>query len=493
MTRASSAAFSLRIFFTLGILFLASQQFQQTNPTNVYDDIDTFVQQSLSANRIPGLQLGIVQYGKVLYLQAYGEAERGRDLQATTPMFIGGLTQTFTSLAVLQLIEAGKIDLDAPVQTYLPDFQVSGAVSRPITVHDLLNQTSGLSDLADRARLGSSASLEERVRSLRAVRQTAAPGVRFQDFSPNYTALGLIVEKVSGMSYDEYMRRNILSPLQMKHTYTSVAPALTAGLAQGYTAVLGYPVARRQPVQAYNLPASGLISNAGDLTRFMIVQLAGGKYAHTQLVSPAAIQTMQTPDPDSGSVYGMGWYEQSSSYGKMIYSTGSLDNFSSIIELYPAHRFGVVVLINQNHLLYNGVEYAAIRAGIVDIFFQQKPPPAISMSFLYQIIAVLLILDIVLEMRAFARIPLSAQRLEAMPRNRRRWLLGINFGAPLFILFLLPPIIQGVTVRPFSWRILFNQLPVLVFWLFFAMVMVLGRGVARLWLLYREEIGQLTR
>ncbi len=478
---------SMRIFFVVSIIVFTSRNFQQTDPIDVYQEIDNYINQSLSANRIPGLQLGIVQQGKVLYQHAYGEAERGRDMAITTPMFIGALTQSFTATAVMQLVDAGKVDLDASVQTYLPDFQVRSAASGQITVRQLLNQTSGLSPLAFHGALPAGASIQDRMLSLRRARLTAAPGERFQSFDPNYVILGRIIEKVSGMPYEEYLHRNILAPLEMNHTYTSVVTAQTDRLAQGYIAVLGYPVARNQHFHPYDLPAAYLISNVNDLTKFLLAQMSNGRYNDTQLVSPQSMAQMLAPDTAAGSQYAMGWYVQQSPYGQMIYASGDLNAFHADMMMYPAHNLGFVILINQNHLLYNWVEYAAMRAGIVDIFFKQSPPLAMSMSFLYQVIAVLIILDVVLEMRAFMRLPHQVDRLTRMAERKRRWLLGINFFVPLFVLFLLPPILQGIFVRPFSWQMLFMQLPVLVFWLFFAMVMVLARGVGRLWLLYRKE------
>ncbi len=479
---------SMRIFFLVGVVVLTSQNFQQTEPTDIYQEIDTYIDQSLSANRIPGLQLGIVQNGKVLYLQAYGEAERGRAMSPTTPMFIGALTQPFTAMAIMQLVDAGKVSLDAPAQTYLPDFQVRDEASQQITVRQLLNQTSGLSPLAYQENLPRAATIQDQVSSLRDARLTVTPGERFQAFDPNYAVLGRIIEQVSGLTYEEYLQQNILTPLEMDHTYTSVVEAQTDRLARGYTAILGYPVVRNQSFRPYDLPAAYLISTAKDLTNFLLVQIAGGQYKDMQLVSPEAVDQMHAANQAAGSPYAAGWYVQPSAYGKMVYTTGNLENFHSDLMLYPAHKLGFVILINQNHLLYNWVEYSAMRAGIVDIFFNQSPPPAISMSFLYQIIAVLIILDIILEMRAFMRLPRQVDRLRRMSKRMRQVLLGINFAAPLFILFLLPSIVQGFFVRPFNWQLLFSQLPVLIFWLFFAMVMLLARGVVRLWLLYHEEI-----
>ena len=144
--------------------------------------IDRYVQGEMDEQRIPGLALGIVHGANIVRLRGFGEADpSGRAVTPKTPFFIGSITKSFTALAVMQLSEAGKVDLDAPVQRYLPWWHVAdAAASADITVRDLLYQVSGLSKgtgnkYATSGGIGEDA-LEERVRSLASVELTAPTG-----------------------------------------------------------------------------------------------------------------------------------------------------------------------------------------------------------------------------------------------------------------------------------------------------------------------------
>jgi CubicO group peptidase (beta-lactamase class C family) len=134
----------------------------------------------MDAQRIPGLALGIVQGGRITHVRGFGEADSsGRAVSAQTPFVIGSLSKSLTALAVMQLVEAGKVDLDAPVQRYIPLFRVADEkASAEITVRHLLNQTSGLSTKTGRSFQGSGdtsdSALERAVRKLNAV-QLAGP------------------------------------------------------------------------------------------------------------------------------------------------------------------------------------------------------------------------------------------------------------------------------------------------------------------------------
>jgi CubicO group peptidase (beta-lactamase class C family) len=114
-----------------------------------YDTIDAYVEEQMRRLKIPGVSLAIIEGDKIVHLRGFGRSRLGGEAPTPqTPFFIGSLTKSFTALAVMQLVEAGKIELDAPVQRYLPWFRVADpAASAQITVRHLLNQTSGLPGL----------------------------------------------------------------------------------------------------------------------------------------------------------------------------------------------------------------------------------------------------------------------------------------------------------------------------------------------------------
>src|SRR5688572_23674945 len=229
--------------------------------------VDDYILASIQAARIPGLALGVVQDDHVTYLRGYGIAgPDGRPVTPQTPFILGSTSKSFTALAVMQLAEAGKIDLDSPVTTYLPWFRTDNAAwSAQITVRHLLYQTSGLRTYEGRRGLRdhdqSSKALENGVRELSGAPLTQPAGQRFEYSNDNYNALGLIVQTVSGISYEDYVRSSIFAPLQMRRSAAALSDAAATGIASGYGYWLGWPVAFDAPYPRRAIPAGYLISS----------------------------------------------------------------------------------------------------------------------------------------------------------------------------------------------------------------------------------------
>jgi len=201
--------------------------------------IDTYVESQMRDLRIPGLALGIVHGDQIVYLKGYGIADpAGQAITPQTPFPIASVSKTFTALAVMQLVEAGKIDLDAPVQRYLPWWHVADAqTSAQITVHQLLMMNSGLTDALDKKQWAdrdtSKGALEHLVRDLSTDELDRPVGASFEYSNPGYWTLGLIVQAVSGQSFETYVQEHIFAPLEMHQSFTSRAEAEPYGLAPG--------------------------------------------------------------------------------------------------------------------------------------------------------------------------------------------------------------------------------------------------------------------
>ena len=233
--RRKAGVWMILAALVLGAAYLASRPGSDTPAANgqgsapEFAAIERFVQDEMAAQRIPGLALGIVENDRITYLRGFGKADdSGRPVTPSTPFIIGSLSKSFTALAIMQLVEAGKIELDAPVQRYLPWFRVADErASAAITVRHLLNQTSGLSTKTGRTFQGngdiSDAALERTVRKLSSVALTAPVGKTYQYSTVNYAVLGLIVQTVAGRSYESYVQTEILDPLQMHGSFTSAA------------------------------------------------------------------------------------------------------------------------------------------------------------------------------------------------------------------------------------------------------------------------------
>ncbi|HEU6445876.1 MAG TPA: serine hydrolase domain-containing protein, partial [Gaiellaceae bacterium] len=244
-----------------------------------FGEIERFVQDEMAAQRIPGLALGIVEGDRVAYMRGFGTADdSGREVTPQTPFIIGSLSKSVTALAVMQLVEANKIELDAPVQRYVPWFRVADEeASAEITVRHLLNQTSGLSTKTGRSFQGngdtSDTALEQTVRELESASLIAPPGSKHQYSTVNYSVLGLVVQTVAGQSYERYVQTKIFDPLRMQRSYTSEDAAQPAGLATGHNYWFGRPRSADLPYNRGLLPAGYLISSAEDLTHYLVAQL----------------------------------------------------------------------------------------------------------------------------------------------------------------------------------------------------------------------------
>ena len=250
--RRKAGVWMILAALVLGAAYLASRPGSDIPAANgqgsapKFAAIERFVRGEMAAQRIPGLALGIVENDRITYLRGFGKADdSGRPVTPKTPFIIGSLSKSFTAMAIMQLVEAGKVELDAPVQRYLPWFRVADEeASARITVRHLLNQTSGLSTKTGRSFQGngdtSDAALERTVRKLSTVELTAPVGKTHQYSTINYSVLGLIVQTVAGRSYESYVQTEILDPLQMRDSFTSARggradtasrPATTTGSA----------------------------------------------------------------------------------------------------------------------------------------------------------------------------------------------------------------------------------------------------------------------
>jgi CubicO group peptidase (beta-lactamase class C family) len=318
------------------------------------DSVDAYIRASMHAAHIPGLALGVVHGDHVAYLKGYGVAgPDGRPVTAQTPFILGSTSKSFTALAVMQLVEAGKIDLDAPVTKYLPWFRTRNrAGSAQISVRHLLHHTSGLQTYEGRQGLWdgdqSSVALENGIRELSSAPLRQPAGQRFEYANENYNALGLIVQAVSGISYEDYVRSSIFAPLQMSHSAAAQSDPAAADIASGYRYWLWWPVTFDAPYPRRMTPAGFLISSAEDMAHYVVAQLSGGAYEHRQLLSPSGIVALHTPVSKMGSAisYGMGWAIRSAPGSTAIWHDGEVSNFHSHLRLLPDQRLGIVVLMN---------------------------------------------------------------------------------------------------------------------------------------------------
>lgn len=343
------------------------------------DKIDTYIQSRMQITSIPGLALGVVQDDQIIYLKGYGiAAPDGRVVTPQTPFILGSTSKSFTALAIMQLVEAGKIDLDAPVIKYLPWFRTSdAAASAQITVRNLLNQNSGLPTYDGLLGLittnQSSVALENGVRGLSNVHLNHPAGEAYEYANENYDTLGLIVQTVSGMSYEDYIRSSIFAPLAMSHSGASLSDPAIKDIATGYRYWFHWPIPFDAPHPRSMTPSGFLISSAEDMAHYLIAQLNGGRYDNTQILSQQGVDTLHTPGSkiSASRSYGMGWEIQGQPGSAKIWHNGDLSNFHSNMMLLPDQHIGIIILINIQEF-YNNAAINIPIEGVADILLGKE-------------------------------------------------------------------------------------------------------------------------
>ncbi|MCE7983353.1 MAG: class A beta-lactamase-related serine hydrolase [Caldilinea sp. CFX5] len=458
MSQTKSTGARLTMLILISLLFITlpvTSAAAQGLPLDQIDKdrIDAYIQERMAVAGIPGLALGVVYGDQVVYLKGYGIAgPDGRAVTAQTPFILGSTSKSFTALAVMQLVEAGKIDLDAPVTKYLPWFRTSdAAASAQITVRNLLHQNSGLPTYEGRRGLAdndqSSMALENGVRALSSVQLSQPAGQGYEYANENYDTLGLIVQTVSGQSYEEYVRSAIFAPLQMNHSAAALSDPAAADLATGYRNWLFWPVAFAAPYSRRTLPSGFLISSAEDMTHYLSAQLNGGKYGDHQLLSPQGIATLHTPGAkiSPSSSYGMGWVIQGQPGSTAIWHNGDVSNFHSNLGLLPDQHIGIVILINIGKA-YNNAAINIPIEGVAAILLGESltastnPPGTIIPQILLLatlLIPILWIVGSYLSMRHWR------QRAELPPHGSRRfWRLYLPLAidlCPLGLAWIVVP------------------------------------------------------
>jgi CubicO group peptidase (beta-lactamase class C family) len=357
----------------------------RTSQSDGFEEIDAYVERQMRRLNMPGVALAIVESDKIVHLRGFGKARPGGEAPTPlTPFVIGSTTKSFTALAVMQLVEDGKVELDAPVQRYLPWFRVADPqASARITVRHLLNQTSGLPPLSGARPLAdfddSPGASERQARALSTLELTRPVGSEFQYSNMNYNLLGLIVEAASGESYEAYVQDHIFTPLEMTHSYTSQAEAKQHGLAVGHRYWFAMPVAAPDlPMPRGSLPAGQLISSSEGMAHYLIAQLNEGRYDNVQILSPAGIDELHRPAVEahlpgiSSGKYGMGWFIEDTG---IVWHPGEVPDFYAHMAILPERKQGVVLLLNADHFVMNEA-LMEVGKGVAVLLAGERPVPS---------------------------------------------------------------------------------------------------------------------
>ena len=317
--------------------------------------VDGVIAGQLESLHIPGAAVAVVADGKVYFAKGYGYAdlEKSRKVDPETTLFrIGSVSKLFTWTAVMQLAEQGKLDLKADVNMYLKAFKIPATYPEPITLTHLLTHTPGFEDSVLGLFSHDPASLKPfgEVLAKQMPSRVRPPG-QLSVYSNHGAALaGYIVQEVSGVPWEDYVEKNILAPLDMKHAATRqpVPAALTKDLMTGYKYAGGE--FQPQPFEFLPTRSAGCMSaSAADMARFMIAHLQNGRFGENRILSESTARTMHsrlfTNAPGvNPMLHGFG--EGSLNGERTIGHSGGMLSCFTLLSLFPEQNTGFFVTYN---------------------------------------------------------------------------------------------------------------------------------------------------
>jgi CubicO group peptidase (beta-lactamase class C family) len=439
MLRLSMGSLVVVVSAVASMLGAETSSTTATGSGSSYEAVDAYVEGQLRRLNTPGAILAVVEGDRIVHVRSFGRVRPGGEAPSLqTPFFIGSLTKSFTALAIMQLVEAGKVELDAPVQRYLPWFRLRDTqASALITVRHLLNQTSGLPSLLGELNLldfDSSPGADERqAQALAGARLSHPAGSKCEYSNLNYNVLGLIVEAASGQSYESYVQQHIFDPLEMHHSYTSKSLAEQNGLAMGHRYWFTHPVAvTNLPIPSGSLPSGQLISSAEDMAHYLVAHLNGGRYGSTQILSSAGVDELHRGAAEyvamgiSAGRYAMGWFDTDIGGTRAIYHAGNVPDFSGFMVLLPEQNKATVLLVNADHYGLPPI-MTEVGLGMTAVLAGQRPGP-MRMGFvpwvmrLLPLIPLLQIVGVILTIWTLSR---WNHDLSLLPGGLRLWGLFI--------------------------------------------------------------------
>ncbi|MBD8870601.1 MFS transporter [Nocardioides donggukensis] len=340
------------------------------------DAVDRYVQVQIEAASIPGAALAVTHGNRVVHLAGFGHDAEGVDVTPDSLFRVASLSKSFTALAVLQLVDDGLLGLDDPVVDHLAEFRISDPRGSLITVRQLLDQTSGLTDsTVHPMSRPQPATLEDAVADLAPVRLAAAPGTRWSYHNPNYQVAARLIEVVSGQPFDAYLHDHVFAPAGMgSSTTVDRDDDPVTGLADGHVVGWGHAFAVGGP-GTFDAGDGGVVSSAADLARWLVVQTNRGRAVDgTRILSPSRLEEQHTPG-DGAQGYGLGWdTDGPAGAPTRLAHSGNLLTWSAYMEVLPRTGYGFVILLNAGSGLM--VDQLRIFDGLSSIIEGTDPAPA---------------------------------------------------------------------------------------------------------------------
>lgn len=336
------------VLFCVAQLFALDRAEKKYRP--VVKKLENFIEYQMKDKDLPSLSFALVDGDKVVWSTGFGDAKPDIKADGQTIYRIASLSKLFTAMSVMQLVEQGKLDLDVPIQKYLPDFQPHDPFGKAITLRQLMSHRSGLvreppvGHYFDR----DGPTLAQLVSSLNYTSLIYAPETRTKYSNAAVSVEGFIVEKVARRPFDEYLQDVLLNPMGMTGSGFAPREDIVSRLADGFLWTFD---GRQFPAPIFELgmmPAAGMYASVDDLAKFLITLINGGKGSGERVLQAETLRKMWEPQfqpAGSTSGFGLGFYVSQFEGTLKIGHGGVMYGYATRIAALPDEKLGAVCII----------------------------------------------------------------------------------------------------------------------------------------------------
>ncbi|HNR09123.1 MAG TPA: serine hydrolase [Saprospiraceae bacterium] len=366
----------LKANFLLLFLALTLSGLAQKPTDKRLSGLDTVVARILKDWKAPGVSIAVVEKNKVVYTGGFGYRDLEKKLPVTehTLFAIGSCTKAFTSSLLGMLVKEGRVDLDKPVRNYLPELKfVNDQLNNHVTLRDMMCHRTGL-PRHDYSWYGSTASRMELLRRIEYLEPTAELRAKYQYNNFMFMSQGVVLEKLTGKSWEENIKERIFKPLGMDQTVTDVSGMEKSGDRSLAYALIRDSVALAIPYRNIDAigPAGSINSSARDMARWLITWIGGGKYEGKEILPADYVRDAMTnqmatgglPSTDNPDIqgigYGLAWGLASYRGHYRVEHGGGIDGFISTTGFFPLDSIGIYVVS------CNGQVTSSVRNWIAD-------------------------------------------------------------------------------------------------------------------------------
>ncbi len=346
---------------------------------NLDNSFSPLIQNIARSYELPGLAIGVVADTEIVYAKGFGvrSIETREPISMTTIFHMASVSKPFVATAIMQCVERGQVQLDAPIITYLPYFRLDDERYSSITVQHMLSHVSGMPDEEDyewdKPQYDEDA-LERYVRSLSSKTLLSGPGEKFAYSNIAFECLGDVIAKVSGMSFDDYLKKHVLNPAGMAESSFLKPEHLPGNWAAPHVRALGTFAWEGYPYNRLHGPSSTLHASVIEMCNWAITNLKGGNFKGNTILSPSSYDILWKPwaEIGEGEQVGLSWFLKEYRGERIIEHGGGDTGFRTHFVMLPDKRAAVVVLCNLYPAPVEEISHLAL-----DIILGYEPSPMI--------------------------------------------------------------------------------------------------------------------